>query len=252
MFDFTLPLEDTILQFTLMVLVVLAVHRLFHRLPIPGLIGLLIAGMLLGPGGAEILPEEPVAEFLGSVGLLFIMFLAGLEIDLDIVRDHKRESAEFGLLSLALTFVPVFGVGLLFGLEWAGVLLLGAALASHTLISYPIVEQMGLLRRRPIVAGVGGTLLTDTAALVLLVLVLQLSGAEENELGWWGPIGLLAIVTAAALFGLPRLARRIFDDEGAGWPRRRSSPSPRWSRSPPLPNLSAPRTSSAPSSPASR
>jgi len=205
-----------VFQFTVMVLVVLAVQRVFHRLPIPGLIGLLIAGMLLGPGGADILPEEPVAEFLGSVGLLFIMFLAGLEIDLDIVRDHKRESAEFGVLSLVFTYLPVAGVGFLFGLEWAGVLLLGAALASHTLISYPIVEQMGLLRRRPIVAAVGGTLLTDTAALVLLVLVLQLSGAEEDALGWWGPIGLLAILAAAALFLLPRLARRIFDDDGVG------------------------------------
>jgi len=215
MLDFTLPLEDTILQFTLIVLIVLAIQRLFHWLPVPSLIGLLVVGMLIGPGGAQILPEEPVIELLGSIGLLFIMFLAGLEIDLKIVRHHKRESAAFGTLSLALTFLPVLGIALVLGLEWAGALLLGAALASHTLISYPIVERMGLIHRRPIVAAVGGTLLTDTAALVLLVLVLQLSGAEDGMLGWAGPIVLLGVIAAAALHGLPRLARATFEDREA-------------------------------------
>jgi Kef-type K+ transport system membrane component KefB len=101
----------------------------------------------------------------------------------------------------------VFGVGLLFGLDWAGALLIAAALASHTLISYPIIQRMGLIHRRPIVAAVGGTLLTDTAALVVLVLVLQLSGAEDGALGWAGPIVLLGVLAAAALYGLPRLAQ---------------------------------------------
>ena len=215
MLDFTLPLEDIILQFTLIVLIVLAIQRVFHWLPVPGLIGLLIVGMLIGPGGAQILPDEPVVELLGSIGLLFIMFLAGLEIDLDIVRHHKRESAAFGTLSLLLTFLPVLGVALLLGLDWAGALLLGAALASHTLISYPIIERMGLIHRRPIVAAVGGTLLTDTAALVLLVVVLQLSGAEDGALGWAGPIVLLGVLAAAALYGLPRLARATFEDPEA-------------------------------------
>jgi Kef-type K+ transport system membrane component KefB len=215
MMDFTLPLEDTILQFTLIVLVVLVVQRVFHRVPVPGLIGLLVIGMLIGPGGAQILPDEPVIELLGSIGLLFIMFLAGLEIDLDVVRQRKRESATFGTLSLFLTFLPVFGVGLLFGLDWAGALLIAAALASHTLISYPIIQRMGLIHRRPIVAAVGGTLLTDTAALVVLVIVLQLSGAEDGALGWAGPIVLLGVLAAAALYGLPRLARVAFDDPEA-------------------------------------
>ncbi|WP_209426723.1 cation:proton antiporter [Pararhodobacter sp. SW119] len=215
MLDFTLPLEDALLQFTLVLLVVLVVQRVFHRVPVPGLIGLLVVGMLIGPGGAQILPAEPVVELLGSIGLLFIMFLAGLEIDLEIVRHHKRESAVFGALCLLLSFLPVLGVGLLFGLDWPGALLLAAALASHTLISYPIVQRMGLIHRRPIVAAVGGTLLTDTAALVVLVVVLQLSGAEEGALGWAGPIVLLAVLAAAALYGLPRLARATFEDPEA-------------------------------------
>lgn len=215
MTDVSFPLEDTILQFTLVVLIVLLVQRVFHRVPVPGLVGLLVVGMLIGPGGAQILPAEPVMELLGSIGLLFIMFLAGLEIDLDIVRHHKRESATFGALCLVLSFLPAFGIGIVLGLEWAGALLLAAALASHTLISYPIIQRMGLIGRRPVVAAVGGTLLTDTAALIILVVVLQLSGAEDGALGWAGPLVLLAVLAAAALLGLPRLARAIFDDPGA-------------------------------------
>ena len=213
--DVSLPLQDSILQFTLVLVVVLVIQRAFHRVPLPGLVGLLVFGMLIGPGGAQILPEEPVVDLLGSIGLLFIMFIAGLEIDLQIVRHHKRESAVFGTLCLVLTFLPVLGVALFFGLAWAGALLLAAALASHTLISYPIIQQMGLIHRRPIVAAVGGTLLTDTAALVVLVVVLQLSGAEEGALGWAGPLVLLGLLAVAALLGLPRLARALFDETGA-------------------------------------
>lgn len=212
---FTFPLEDTVLQFTLVLLVVLVIQRAFHRLPVPGLIGLLIIGMLIGPGGAHILPAEPVVELLGSIGLLFIMFLAGLEIDLEIVRDHKRESAVFGILALLLSFLPVLGVGLLFGLEWAGALLLAAALASHTLISYPIIQRMGLIHRRSIVAAVGGTLVTDTAALIILVVVLQLANTEGGVLGWAGPIVMLGVIAAAAIFGLPRLAHATLADPEA-------------------------------------
>lgn len=215
MFDVSLPLEDALLQFTLVLLVVLLVQRVFHRVPVPGLIGLLVVGMLIGPGGAQILPAEPVIDLLGSIGLLFIMFLAGLEIDLETVRNHKRESALFGTLCLVLSFLPVFGAGLVFGLDWPGAVLLAAALASHTLISYPIIQRMGLVDHRPIVAAVGGTLLTDTAALVVLVVVLQLSGTGGGVLGWAGPIVLLAVLAAAALLGLPRLARAIFADPEA-------------------------------------
>jgi Kef-type K+ transport system membrane component KefB len=207
--------EDQVLQFTLLVAIALAVLLLFKRLPAPGLIGLLVIGMLIGPGGAGLLPDEPVVELLGTIGLLYIMFLAGLEIDLDTVRGHKRESGTFGGLALTLSFLPAFGAGLLLGFDWAGALLVAAAFASHTLISYPIVESLGLIGRRPVVAAVGGTLFTDTAALIVLVVVLQLSGAEDGALGWAGPLLLLAALAAAALLLVPRLSRFVFDRSGA-------------------------------------
>jgi Kef-type K+ transport system membrane component KefB len=213
--ELTLPLEDQVLQFTILVVIAFAVQLAFRRLPAPGLIGLLIVGMLIGPGGAGILPDEPVVELLGTIGLLWIMFLAGLEIDLPVVRQHKREAAGFGVLGFGLCFALALAAGLLFGLEWAGALLLAAALSSHTLISYPIIQASGLIHRRPMVAAVGGTLLTDTAALIVLVVVLQVAGAEDGALGWAGPIVLLAAIAAGAFVLVPRISHYVLERSGA-------------------------------------
>lgn len=208
-----LPVADVILQFTIVVAAALVVRLTLERSQIPGIVGLLVLGMLAGPGGLAILPEEPVVELLGSVGLLYIMFMAGLEIDMDVVRHHKRETGGFGLLAFALTLIPAIAVGLIAGLEWGGALLLGAALSSHTLLSYPIVERLGLVRRRAVVAAIGGTLLTDTLALTLLVIVIQQAGQGQDGVaaafGWYGPILLLAGLVAASLALIPRLAGRV-------------------------------------------
>lgn len=211
---FSLPIEDSIIQFTIVVGAALVVQLLFERTRLPALIGLLVLGMLIGPGGAAILPEDGVIELLGGVGLLFIMFVAGLEIDLDTVNEHRRESVGFGLLAFTLTLGPAVAVGLLIGLGWGGALLLGAALSSHTLVGYPVLERLGLVHRRPMVAAIGGTLLTDTLSLVLLAVVLQVAGGEAEgagELGWYVPLVLLAALAAAALWGVPKLARRVLD-----------------------------------------
>jgi Kef-type K+ transport system membrane component KefB len=151
-------------------------------------------------------------ELFGTVGLLYIMFMAGLEVDLDTVREHKREAAGFGALALALSFAAALAAGFLLGLEAAGALLLAAALASHTLVSYPMIAARGLVRRRAVVAGIGGTLVTDTAALVVLVVVLgQATG--DGGLAPLAPIGWLAGLAAAALLLVPRLARRVLSAE---------------------------------------
>jgi Kef-type K+ transport system membrane component KefB len=209
--EFQLPVSDVILQFTTVVAAALVVQVTLERSRIPGIVGLLLLGMTMGPGGLAILPEEPVVELLGSIGLLYIMFLAGLEIDLDIVRGHKGESATFGLLGFALSLVPAVGVGLLMGMGWAGALLLGAALSSHTLLSYPIIDRLGLVRHRPIVSTIGGTLLTDTLALILLAIVIQQPKEDDGilGLGWLDPLLLLTALVAIALVVVPRLGRYV-------------------------------------------
>ncbi|WP_206935657.1 cation:proton antiporter [Roseococcus thiosulfatophilus] len=207
------PIEDVILQFAVVITAALIVQLIFERTRVPGLIGLILLGMAIGPGGAGVLPEGPVVELFGSIGLLYIMFLAGVEMDLDLVRERKREALGFGIFAFVLSFVPAFAVGLAFGLGLPGALLLGAALASHTLVAYPMISRMGLVGRRPIVAATGGTLLTDTLSLLVLVAVLRIAGGEG---GWSSLVPVLALagLSAAALLVVPRLARLVLSAEG--------------------------------------
>ena len=103
--NFQLPLQDAVLQFTVLATLALLVQLTVERVTLPGLIGLLLVGLLLigiavGPGALAVLPREPMAELLGEVGPTYIMFLAGVEINLQVVKEHKREVAAFGLLTL--------------------------------------------------------------------------------------------------------------------------------------------------------
>lgn len=206
-----LPVTDVILQFTLLVTAALVVQLTVERLHLPGIIGLLLIGMAIGPGGLGVLPREPVVELLGSIGLVFIMFLAGVEIERDVVRRHRGEVAFFGLLAFSLSLVPAAGVGLAAGTGVAGAVLLGAALSSHTLTSYPLVERFGLVERRPIVTAVGGTLLTDTLSLVLLAVAVQTAAGDAGLVRSLAPLAALAALAAASLYVVPRVARRFFE-----------------------------------------
>lgn len=207
-----LPVEDVIIQFAVVVVAALVVRLTFERTRVPGLIGLILLGMAIGPGGGGILPDEPVVDLFGSIGLLYIMFIAGAEIDLDLVQDRKREAASFGALAFAFSFAPIFGVALMFDLGLSGALLLGAALSSHTLVAYPIISRFGLAGRRPIVAATGGTLLTDTASLLVLVVVIRAAGGDGGW-SWLVPIGALVGLALIALAVVPRVAPMVLTAE---------------------------------------
>jgi Kef-type K+ transport system membrane component KefB len=207
----SLPIHDPIMQFTLLATMAMFVQLTVKRFHLPGLIGLIVGGMAIGPGALGILPREPVAELLGQVGLVYIMFLAGMEVDLDVLKKHKVEMGTFGLLSFGLTVVLSLCVALMLQFSWSGALLLAAALSSHTLVAYPMVKNMNLLGRPPVVTAVGGTLLTDTLALVMLAIVVQTAGGEsESTWGWLIPLVLLTTLSGIALATLPQLARRSF------------------------------------------
>jgi Kef-type K+ transport system membrane component KefB len=215
-----IPITDPILQFTALVTAVLLVQLTLERVHLPGITGLLVFGMLVGPDGLGYMPREPVTAFLGSIGLVYIMFLAGLEIDLDVARQHTGEVVFLGLGLFGLSLAPAVGIGLVMGLAWPGALLIGAALSSHTLLAYPIVERFGLVHRRPIVSAVGGTLITDTLALMLLVVTMQAAVAGGGTLGAAAPLLALAALVAFSLYALPPFSRWFFERGGADRPER--------------------------------
>ena len=202
------PIKDPVLQFTVLLAAVLVFQFIMKRLHLPSLIGLLIMGMVLGPGGFHLLPREPVVDLMGSIGLIYVMFIAGLEIDTEIVRSHKRETLSLGLCSFAFPLILAAGAALILGWDWPAALLLGALISSHTLLSYPMVQRLGLLQRRSVVAATGGTLLTDTLALVLLVFVIQLRpGGSAEPLEAFGPLALLVFIVLISLILVPRASR---------------------------------------------
>lgn len=223
---FELPISEPLLQLALLLAVVLLVQVALERVFVPGLLGLLLVGMLLGPDGAGVLPREPVVELFGRIGLIYIMFTAGLEIDLDTVAEHKGETLGFGVLAFGASLLAGAGLGMALGYDWPAALLLGTLLSSHTLVAYPILKRKGLLGKRPAVAAIGGTVLTDTLALIGLVLLMQTAGGDGSggdgagghgagahgagDGPWWQPLALLAGLALAAITLLPRLARATF------------------------------------------
>jgi Kef-type K+ transport system membrane component KefB len=213
------PLQDPILQFTVLIAAALVMQLTFERARLPGLIGLIAFGAVLGPGGIGFLPQAPIIAFLGQVGLVYVMFIAGLEIDLDLIAEHRNEAILFGLLAFAASALPMTLAALLLGFGPVAAILLGALIASHTLLAYPVLLQHGLIRRLPVVTAIGGTLLTDTLALLVLAVIVSAHHAGGVAVALL-PLALLAALTAAALRAVPWLSRRIFAAPTVSRPQR--------------------------------
>jgi Kef-type K+ transport system membrane component KefB/mannitol/fructose-specific phosphotransferase system IIA component (Ntr-type) len=205
-----LPISDPVLIVALAMGILLVVPWLFERLRVPGIIGLLVAGAAVGPHGINLLARDFTIVLLGTVGLLYLVFLAGLELDLNRFAEYRRQSMIFGVMSfgipmlLATVTMPLLGFGM------SASLLLGSIIGSHTLLAYPIVSRLGLTKNTAVTTVVGGTLVTDTLALSILAVI---AGSLEGELGvsfWIRLIGILGLYVALVLWGVPRLGRWFF------------------------------------------
>ena len=202
-----LPLRDPVAVFTAVLLVLLAAPLVARR-GVPASVVLLVAGVALGPNALGVLDRDPTMVLLGTVGLLYIMFLAGLEIDLHEFVRHRRQSLIFGLLTFALPQLVGTAVGkLALGFGWPGAVLLGSVFASHTLLAYPAAARLGLSRETSVTTAVGATILTDTLALLVLAVVATGARTGEGADPWVlvRVTGALAAFGALVLWGVPRL-----------------------------------------------
>src|SRR5262245_27167760 len=133
-------------RFAVVLAILLFVPPLFRRFRIPPGVGLLLAGVALGPSGLHTLPQAaPVAEFFAEIGKLMLMFFAGLEIVLSQFRRTGGRSLVFGLLTFSIPLVLGAGIGMLAGYGWLAAVLIGSLMASHTLLGFPIVQRMKLV-----------------------------------------------------------------------------------------------------------
>ena len=185
---------------------------LFKRAGVPGIIGLLLGGYVIGPHGLGLIGSgNATLPDLGQLGLLYLMFVAGVELDLNLLRRYQRSTIVFGLLTFAFPMVLGTLVGLALGWETEAAILLGSLLASHTLITYPTVRGAGLGSDPAVATAVGSTVLTDTLALVVLAGVAGSVGGGRSgiEIAVQLGIGLIVLISFSLLV-LPLLAGWAF------------------------------------------
>ncbi len=207
-----MTVNDPILMFTIMVAVTLLAPLVAAKLRIPDMVLLLLAGALLGPHGLGILERNMAIMLFSAVGLLYIMFLAGLEIDLHRFITARRRSAVFGLL----TFAIPQGLGTLLGryvlfMDWPGAVLLASMFASHTLLAYPVASRLGLVRSEPVAVAIGATIITDILALLVLAVIADSVKGVDLTFGFWVSIFVsLSALIAVGWWGIPWLSRWFF------------------------------------------
>ena len=184
-FNATLPLTDPVLKFLLILVLILFIPIFMNKIKIPHLLGLIIAGAIIGPNGFNLMERESSIILFGMVGLLYIMFLAGLEIDLADFKKNSGKSLVFGMY----TFLIPMGLGTLAGIYVLGFsiptsILLASMFASHTLIAYPLVSKMGVAKNKAVNITVGGTMITDTLALLVLAVIVGMTEGAVNTQFW--------------------------------------------------------------------
>jgi Kef-type K+ transport system membrane component KefB len=204
------------LGYAILVLALILAPRIAEALRLPAMVGLVLAGMALGPHGAHILATKEIAlSALGEFGLLYLMFSAGLELDLKLFMKMKRAAITFALCSFAIPFTLGVLSAKLLDYRWAAAVLMGSNWGSHTLVTYPLLRQMGLSRNRAVATVVGATAVTDTSALLVLSVVsgvVKPSGSLAVQLA--GIAVGLVVLGVWSLEGLPRLARWFFGRVG--------------------------------------
>lgn len=206
---------NPIASFTILLFASLTVPPLIERLKLPGLVGLLLAGVVLGPDGLKLLnPESETLKLLSEIGKIFLMFVAGLEIDMQAFRRTRNRSLSFGFATFLCPLIIGTLVGQVFGFGWNASILIGSLFASHTLLAYPLVQRLGVVRNEAITVTVGATIFTDIGALLVLAVCVSI---HQGNFSWWSlplQLGALAIYAALVLFGLDWLGKEYFRRTG--------------------------------------
>lgn len=209
--EFALPLKNPVLVFSLILFIILLSPIILRKLNIPGIIGLIISGVVIGPHALGILEKNSAVELFSTIGLLYIMFIAGLELDMQDFKANRNSSLMFGFLTFIIPITigyPVCFYLLHFNFEAS--LLVASMFATHTLVAYPIVSKFGITKNRAVAAAVGGTVLTDAAVLIILAVVMGKAEGTLNQEFWIKLIVSLTIFTAIMFLVIPRIAKWFF------------------------------------------
>jgi Kef-type K+ transport system membrane component KefB/nucleotide-binding universal stress UspA family protein len=209
--QFDLPFTNPVLIFSLILFIILIAPILLGKIKIPGIVGFIIAGILIGPNGFNILKKNSAIELFSTIGLLYIMFIAGIELDLADFKRKKHKSFVFGFLTFAVPILIGFPV-CYFLLQYSLLtsILTASMFATHTLVAYPIVNKFGISKNEAVAVTVGGTILTDTAVLIILAVIMGSVHGQLNS-SFWIQLGIsLSIFTATVFVVIPKIAKWFF------------------------------------------
>jgi Kef-type K+ transport system membrane component KefB len=212
------PPHGTAWQLLLAVLVIALAPLLVERLRIPGMIGLLAGGCILGPNVLGIVSDSSgIVKDLGTIGLLYLMFLAGLELDLGVFARYRKQAITFALLTFVLPVAFGMAAGFMVDYGFAAALLLGSLFASYTLVVYPILRNMGLAANKAVAVSVGATVITDTLALIILAAVAGSTRGDASGVELFLNIGLgFTLLVLFCFVGLKQAASWFFRTIGRG------------------------------------
>lgn len=210
-FDISLPLVNPVLRFLVILLIILLAPILSNRLKIPHILGLIVAGAVIGPNGLNLLLRDSSIILSGTAGLLYIMFLAGLEIDLNEFKKNSKKSGVFGLYTFAIPMLLGTFTGLyILNFSMLTSVLLASMFASHTLLAYPILSRLGVIKNRAVNIAVGGTLITDTLALLVLAVIVGLANGDVTPAFWTRLSVSIVLFGLTVMFLFPIIGRWFF------------------------------------------
>lgn len=206
-----MPFElSTLAKFAIVSAMILLLPRLAERLRLPGVLGYIFAGMVLGPGMVSMLnADQPVVKLFSELGKLLFMFFVGFEIDLDEFSKVRHRAMLFGSLTFGLPFALGIGLGRALGFEWNAAILVGTIIASHTLLAYSILAKSGLVSRESVCVTVGGTIFTDIASMIVLAFVVSFHCVGFSWQFLFTECLELAVYVPLVLFGFSKVARKL-------------------------------------------
>src|SRR4030095_17039357 len=210
MLEIKFPLQEPVPIFAIVLFIILLAPVLLRKLRIPSIIGLILAGMAIGDHGFNIVAKGSI-DLFGTAGLLYIMFLAGLELDMAEFKKNKYKSLVFGFFTFAIPLGLGFAV-CYYILEFnlVATLLVSSMFATHTLVAYPLASRLGITKNEAVTVAVGGTIITDTAVLLILAVI---AGSADGQLtgAFWLKLGVSFLLFAfGVLFTFPIIGRWFF------------------------------------------
>lgn len=214
--EFHLPLKNPVLVFSLLLFIILLSPILLRKVKIPAIIGLIISGVIIGPHGLGLIGEKTMEsegsiKLFSTIGLLYIMFMAGLELDLNEFKKFIKKSITFGFLTFIIPITLGFPICYYFlKLDMTASLLTASMFATHTLVAYPIISKYGLSKNSAVAITVGGTILTDTAVLIILAVISSSVNGNLDGGFWIRLITSLTIFSFIMFFIIPRIAKWFF------------------------------------------